>query len=260
MKISIVTINFNNKIGLKKTVESVEEQSYKDIEFIIIDGASIDGSVDVIRDNITVVSNYVSEKDKGIYDAMNKGMELSCGDFVVFMNSGDVFYNSTALAECVAMIGDRDKIYFARAYLHNKETFWIHPKDTLNHDNINHWLDNELPSHQAMFFPKIFYKKEKYNLKYKIFSDVDYKYRGKEKIGFTFIDTVLCKFELGGISSKFDNYSDVKKMIGENWAINGYYKGSWYALKRTMIYHLKYMTQLFTKDDLFFKVLRTLRK
>lgn len=88
-KLSIITINFNNAKGLEKTIQSVVEQSFEDYEFIIIDGGSTDGSVDVIKKHALGISHWVSEKDNGIYNAQNKGIKAAKGEYVLFLNSGD---------------------------------------------------------------------------------------------------------------------------------------------------------------------------
>lgn len=87
--LSIITINFNNKEGLIKTVESVVHQSYQDFEYIVIDGGSTDGSADYIKEQQTHFDYWVSEPDKGIYNAMNKGIEVAKGEYCLFLNSGD---------------------------------------------------------------------------------------------------------------------------------------------------------------------------
>ena len=94
MRLSIITINYNNSEGLRRTIESVLSQTYRDIEYIIIDGASSDGSKDVIRDSALQAEGlelkWVSEKDKGIYNAMNKGITMATGDYIQILNSGDI--------------------------------------------------------------------------------------------------------------------------------------------------------------------------
>lgn len=90
MKYSIITINYNNADGLRRTIESVVNQTYKDIEYIIIDGGSTDGSVDVIKEYGSQIDYWVSEPDKGIYNAMNKGILQAHGEYLNFMNSGIV--------------------------------------------------------------------------------------------------------------------------------------------------------------------------
>ena len=97
MKYSIITINYNNKDGLKKTIESVINQSCKDFEYIIIDGGSTDGSVDVIRQYADRINYWISEPDKGVYNAMNKGVAQAHGEYLNFMNSGDCFSDNSVL-------------------------------------------------------------------------------------------------------------------------------------------------------------------
>ena len=98
-KISIITINFNNSKGLKKTFESVFAQSYKDFEYIVIDGGSNDGSKEVIEFHQNNIDYWVSEKDNGIYHAMNKGIQAAKGDYLLFMNSGDVLLSDINILE-----------------------------------------------------------------------------------------------------------------------------------------------------------------
>lgn len=97
MKYSIITINYNHHNGLRKTIESVIIQSCKDYEYIIIDGGSTDGSREVIEKYSAYINYWVSEPNKGIYNAMNKGIKVAQGDYLIFMNSGDTFYNAKAL-------------------------------------------------------------------------------------------------------------------------------------------------------------------
>ena len=99
--LSIVTINFNNKEGLKITIDSVLKQSYYDFEYIIIDGGSNDGSIDVIKEYAKDIDFWVSEPDNGIYNAMNKGLSHCSGEWVYFLNSGDTFYNEEVLTSIV---------------------------------------------------------------------------------------------------------------------------------------------------------------
>jgi len=110
MKYSIITINYNNCDGLRKTIESVISQSYKDYEFIVIDGGSTDGSRDIIEQHSCHIDYWVSEPDKGVYNAMNKGIRQAKGDYLNFMNSGDTFYDSNVLASIDKALGDYDII------------------------------------------------------------------------------------------------------------------------------------------------------
>ena len=94
MKLSVIAINYNNVEGLKHTIESVISQTYKDFEYIIIDGGSTDGSFDIIKKYADKITYWVSESDKGIYNAMNKGVSVAHGEYCQFLNSGDYLYNN----------------------------------------------------------------------------------------------------------------------------------------------------------------------
>ena len=96
-RLSIITINKNNAEGLKKTIESVVNQTYKDFEYIVIDGASTDGSVDIVKEFEAELTYWISEPDQGIYSAMNKGIKQASGEYCLFLNSGDYLYNNNVI-------------------------------------------------------------------------------------------------------------------------------------------------------------------
>jgi glycosyltransferase involved in cell wall biosynthesis len=111
MKLSIITVNYNDAIGLKKTIDSVVQQTFSDFEYIIIDGGSTDSSVDIIKENISHINYWVSEPDKGIYNAMNKGILAAKGEYLLFLNSGDWFCNGDVLSLFVEDTDGVDIIY-----------------------------------------------------------------------------------------------------------------------------------------------------
>lgn len=97
MKVSVITVCYNAEFGIEKTILSVLNQTYSDIEYIIIDGASTDGTIDIIHKYADKISYLVSEPDGGIYDAMNKGIKIATGEWINFLNAGDTFYYSTSI-------------------------------------------------------------------------------------------------------------------------------------------------------------------
>ncbi|MEI8084601.1 MAG: glycosyltransferase family 2 protein [Paludibacter sp.] len=200
--ISIITINMNNEHGLKKTLESIDNQTYKNIELIIIDGNSTDNSLNVITSFNSLISKAVVEKDQGLYDAMNKGIDCATSDFAMFLNSGDVFSKTDSLEILTSKIEDKNKLYFGRAKnVYNNSTIYYLPSFKISESNYKVWLQSISPNHQAILFPKSFYKTNYYNLKYKIAADIDFKLRALNQLDAVFVDTLVIDFELGGIST-----------------------------------------------------------
>lgn len=111
MKVSIVTVNRNNASGLKTTIDSIRNQTFRDYEFIITDGGSTDNSIDIIKTNTDIIADWISERDEGIYDGMNKSLTRCHGDYVIFMNSGDSFFSSDVLNTIFSTSSDADVIY-----------------------------------------------------------------------------------------------------------------------------------------------------
>ena len=109
--LSIITINYNNRLGLLKTMQSVVEQSYKNFEYLIIDGGSDDGSLEDILNYEHCLSFWCSEKDKGVYNAMNKGIVKATGEYLLFLNSGDFLLDNQTLSKIVPLLKDYSIIY-----------------------------------------------------------------------------------------------------------------------------------------------------
>lgn len=146
MKLSIITINLNNKDGLQKTIESVISQTYKDFEWIVIDGGSKDGSKELIEKYSNHISYWVSEPDKGIYNAMNKGIRVARGEYVEFLNSGDIFCDNKTLDSFFPARKEADILYtnaFSRKgdklerinYQNDYLTCYRLTKRTINHQS-----------------------------------------------------------------------------------------------------------------------------
>ena len=132
-KLSIITVNLNNREGLRKTAESVVSQTYKDYEWIVIDGGSTDGSKELIEQYAEHISYWVSEPDKGIYNAMNKGIRVAKGEYILFLNSGDYLIDGDMLNKVFAFNFDEDVVYGNQLwdYGDRMETFESAEKVTL---------------------------------------------------------------------------------------------------------------------------------
>ncbi len=196
MVFSIITVCWNDLSGLMLTYQSVIEQSFHDYELVIVDGNSADGTKDYLKGNLRENVRWVSESDAGIFDAMNKGIEMAKGDYLIFMNSYDEFVNRSVLHELSKIVTSQDELKFLYGdsidvTLEGENLY----KYSREHSYINRGM---FTSHQAMVFKstKILYpKKFKYT--------ADYAYVAKyliesDESEIKKVDFPICKFKLGG--------------------------------------------------------------
>ena len=199
--VSIITVVLNNKKFLQKTINSVLNQSYKNYELIVIDGKSTDGTVNILKKNNSKIDFWISEKDKGIYDAMNKGMKISRGSIIVILNSDDIFYKN-ALKMAVKYFIQNKSIDFLFGSVKKYKLLYGYKPWKIK------WSFGFYSTHSIGFFIKKNSQKKVgfYNTKYKYSSDYDFFYRMIVKyklIGMaTKKNEIFGKFRRGGISSK----------------------------------------------------------
>ena len=195
--LSIITINYNNDKGLKNTIQSVIAQRNRNFEFIVIDGGSTDNSKIIINQNSEFITYWVSEKDEGIYHAMNKGIMKAKGKYILFLNSGDELIDEYAFNN-INFFG-KDIIYFDVLF-HNQTSSFVHQYPI--NLNFNYFLKYSLP-HQATLIKRILFTKVgMYNEGYKICSDWAFFVDAICKYGATYkkISKVLAKLDRTGIS------------------------------------------------------------
>lgn len=201
MKISIITVNFNNREGLESTIKSVISQKPELYEYIIIDGGSTDGSVDVIKKYSYRIHYWCSEKDKGIYHAMNKGIAVATGDYCNFLNSGDTYHDSLVLSR-LAQSNKMGGVIIGNVININektgRKTQWASP---LNMTMKSLYIST--PNHQASFFPTEIIKQRGYNLKYKMLGDFDlFMFCFIQKnVSYHKLDFLVVDYQLGGFSA-----------------------------------------------------------
>lgn len=218
MTISIITVAYNNKFGLEETIKSVISQSFKNIEFIIIDGGSADGSKELLESYSSQITNWISEPDKGIYNAMNKGIAKATGDYLIFMNSGDRFSSEGILEKIAPFFGNEDIVYGNAYYeLENRKKYEykIPPKITIGS------LLKEPICHQSAFFKKeLFTKFGMYDERNKIASDWTFMMDLfiHHNISQKYINEYISIFEKTGISNTNTDLSfgEQKKYLEEN--------------------------------------------
>ena len=199
MNVSIVTVNFNNLEGFKRTHKSILSQSYTNWEWIVIDGGSTQGDREYIEQHSSEMSYWCSEADKGPYNAMNKGIAVAKGQYIIFLNSGDVFYDSEVLAHVFGKPHSTDVIYGDWIQWHDKEkkVLMNAPKKLslrfIFSDNI---------CHQAMFIKSDCLKQSPYDESFTLYADwakwITFAINGKT---FEYVPYTICLFQMGGMSN-----------------------------------------------------------
>ena len=209
IKLSIITINYNNEIGLTNTINSVLNQSFQDFEYIIIDGNSKDGSKDVILENINRINYWVSEPDNGVYNAMNKGILKAKGDYLLFLNSGDILLNNDVLYKVQLTFDSGFDVFCGNIYFENIEKVRFYKKaEDLNYYRL---FKNGIP-HPASFINKnLFLKYGLYDESLKIAADWDFflKIFVVGNSTYNKIDIDISVFYMDGISNN-NKYVDLQ--------------------------------------------------
>ena len=169
--LSIITINYNNNAGLIKTMQSIIGQSWKQFEYVVIDGGSSDGSKETIEQYADHISYRVSEKDKGIYNAMNKGILAAKGKYVLFLNSGDIFHDTDVLQNCLPGLAEQtDFVYGNTIFDKNGKQAFVNYPDKLS---FSFFLSDSL-CHQSTFIKRSLFDNSLYNEEFKIISDWEF--------------------------------------------------------------------------------------
>lgn len=207
VKVSVVTVCFNAFALIEKTILSVVNQTYANVEYIIVDGGSTDGTIDVINKYNDRITKLISEPDKGIYDAMNKGIKMASGQWISFMNAGDSFYDNHTLSLVFSRIIDTDVIYGDVRVINSFGEYNLaaQPLDTMSHGEINF-------CHQSSFVKTDIMKSYLFDTKYRVCADYDFFYKiWKEGRCFYHIPQILSVYDISGGSFAIKHYSRAKK-------------------------------------------------
>lgn len=201
MKFSIITINYNHRDGLRKTIQSVVNQTFTDFEYIIIDGGSEDGSVELIKEYSDRIAYWVSEHDKGIYNAMNKGITQAKGTYVNFMNSGDVFYSNDILEKVNRLMDDSDFV-IGKDFNQNPKTGEVFTTILPTRISMAAFYMWTLP-HQSAFIRRSLFNNSPYDESLRIVADWKFYldkivYEGKTV---QLLDLPICNREQEGVST-----------------------------------------------------------
>lgn len=222
--ITIITVVYNGAQFLEDTIKSVINQSFKNFEYIVIDGGSTDGTLEIIQKYQSHIAKWISEPDKGIYDAMNKGIDLSTGSWLNFMNAGDSLYSSEVLENVFDNEISQDiGIIYGNTDIGHKILKY---KQNLN---IQDMAQGMMLCHQSTFYRLC--DSIRYNLKYKICGDQDFtmQFFSKNRKS-QYFDITISKYDLDGISSQ-----SLNKILKEKFQINKSYKLSYKPIIKSYI-------------------------
>lgn len=214
IKVSIAIVCFNSSDTIEESIISVINQTYKNIEFIVIDGKSTDGTLDILDKYKSSISVIVSEPDNGIYDAMNKALHIASGEFIMFLGSDDHLMSFNIIEKIVSFMTDSNSIYYGNVFRNSRNDIYkgAFDKFKLSLENI---------CHQSIFYPKAVYKKNFYNTDFKVYADYYYNLTLYPRYSFIYVPLTISYYNCCGFSSavkdeKFQKIVDsyVKKQFG----------------------------------------------
>lgn len=213
MKTSIITINYNNRDGLEKTLRSVSVQKDRDFQYIVVDGGSTDGSLDLIKSNSDIIDKWISEKDRGIYHAMNKGVDRADGEYCLFLNSGDILHSDDTMKRAQEALDGSDIVFGQVVNIRpdGKRQLYVPSEEMTLMLIIQTGIH-----HAGSFIKTSLMKKFPYDEKLKICSDRKFFVQALviDNCSYRNLDFPVCDFELGGIS-----YTNTDKAAAESWHI-----------------------------------------
>jgi glycosyltransferase involved in cell wall biosynthesis len=227
MKISIITVTYNSSKTIEQTVQSVIEQTYPNIEYIIVDGQSTDSTLQIIDRYKNKISKLVSERDNGIYDALNKGISLATGDVIGILHSDDFYIDKDVIEKVVSTFikHNSDAVYADLYYVGENDTNKIIRKWRSGNYKEGMFVNGWMPPHPTFFVKRSCYEKlGKFNLEFKSAADYELMLRfiHKHKISVAYLPEFIVKMRVGGKSNEsiknrlFANYEDRKA-----WEVNG---------------------------------------
>ncbi len=225
MKISIITVCYNSAATIEKTIASVAAQTYTNMEYIVVDGNSKDTTVAILKKHEDVITQWISEPDKGLYDAMNKGIAMATGDLIGILNSDDTFYNNTVLEEVAKFHTNNYIDASVGNIVQHKENGKI-----VRRYLAQNWLPEKLkigfmPPHPSIFFKKeLFQQFGNYNLGFKIGADYELitRFFLKNNISWAYSGITTTAMLVGGLSSSgTSSYKLITKEIQKALQMNG---------------------------------------
>lgn len=227
MKVSIITATYNSADTVRDTIECIQRQTYDQIEHVIVDGHSTDGTMEIIQSYRNKLGHVISEPDDGIYDAMNKGIQLTSGDIIGILNSDDFYINDQVIEKVVQAFDEHqvDSVYGDLQYVHPKETWRVVRNWKAGRFSRHRFLYGWMLPHPTFFVRRSVYEKFGYfNLSLSSAADYELMLRVlyKNKISTHYIQEVLVRMRTGGNSNaSLKNRLLANKEDREAWRING---------------------------------------
>jgi len=208
LKISIITINYNNADGLQQTIKSVLKQTYANIQYLVIDGDSTDDSKSILARYGHEINFVVSEPDKGIYEAMNKGARAAVGDYLLFLNSGDVLVNESVIAESVAAGLNADLVSANMHFIGQDRSYVWTPPESISFDLF---YQSSLPHPSTFIKRTLFSTVGYYDEGLRIVSDWKFTFLAafKYNCSYRHVDVLLSAYKADGISSDPKNLPEI---------------------------------------------------
>lgn len=242
-KISVVTVCYNAVDSIEKTILSVINQTYQNIEYIIIDGGSTDGTVDVIKKYISHIAYWVSEPDKGIYDAMNKGIANATGDYINFMNAGDYFINNHIVADIAISVQNEyaDVVFGNAVYLLGGTYYEVKATPFYVPPFIKHSMGF---NHQCCFVKMEKARRFPFDLKYRLAADYNMIMTIFHNKGtFSYINLPVAYYDISGVSKKqaFMRDAEAFSISSPETPIANYFKVRRRAVVRIIRRFLKFL-------------------
>lgn len=227
MKVSIITIVYNNRQTIADAIDSVLCQTYPNIEYIVVDGSSTDGTVELVRGYGNRITKFVSEKDGGLYDAINKGIGMATGDVIGLLHSDDIFYSKQAIAAVAAAFkaNASDSVYADLVYVDREKPEKVIRNWKSGHYKRNSFIYGWMPPHPTFYVKREVYERlGGYNTTFKSAADYELmlRYLYKHGISTAYVPECLVRMRLGGKSNvTLNNRIRANKEDYAAWHING---------------------------------------
>jgi glycosyltransferase involved in cell wall biosynthesis len=225
MKVSVITISYNSVDTIEDTIQSVIEQDYHNLEYVLIDGGSTDGTLKIIEKYRNRITKFITEKDQGIYDAMNKGISMASGEVVGILNSDDIYTDKHVISDMVSTLGEADAVYADLVYVKRENTEEVVRYWQAGQLKPNSFHQGWMPPHPTFFLRKKCYDSfGRYNLSLRSAADYELMLRMvvKHKISVNYLPRIITKMRVGGQSNiTLKNRLKANKEDREAWKING---------------------------------------